>query len=46
MKLKKIRYIQLYYIVRIHKDKIEDMDISLHLRAAHMGPTLQTLIAH
>ena len=24
------------------KDKLEDMDISLHLRAAHMGPTLQT----
>ena len=22
------------------------MDISLHLRAAHMGPTLQTLITH
>ena len=24
------------------KDKLEDMDISLHLHAAHMGPTLQT----
>ena len=28
------------------KDKLEDMDISLNLRAAHMGPTLQTCIAH
>ena len=28
------------------KDKLEDMDISLHLHAAHMGPTLQTLITH
>ena len=25
------------------KDKLEDMDISLHLRTAHMGPTLQKL---
>ena len=24
------------------KDKLEDMDISLHLCAAHMGPTHQT----
>ena len=24
------------------KDKLEDMDISLHLHAAHVGPKLQT----
>ena len=37
-----------HYILLIGtiKDKLEDMDISLHLRAAHMGPTLQTLITH
>ena len=28
------------------KDKLEDMDISLHFHAANMGPILQTCIAH
>ena len=38
-----------YSVAQVHQpllafsmDKLEDMDVSLHLRAAHMGPTLQT----
>ena len=38
-----VENVEMSHFFSLSKDKPEDMDISLHLRAAH---TLQTLITH